>query len=1164
MAPTSTSNCPHCGRALKANAPAGLCPRCLLGTAVRISESYGSNSAPEPAAAPSRHFGDYELLAEIARGGMGVVYRARQTSLNRLVAIKLLLGGEWASTEFVQRFLAEAEAAARLDHPGIVPIYEIGVHEGRHFIAMKFLEGESLAARISRAETRPGPREAATLLAKLARTVHYAHQRGVLHRDLKPANVLLDSKAEPVLTDFGLAKLIERDVQLTQTRAVLGTPAYIAPEMATGRAADATTAADVYGLGAIFYELLAGRPPFSGGTPVEVLRQVVETDPPAPGSIAGRNRPVDHDLDTICLKCLEKVPARRYSSAEALADDLDRWLKGEPILARPTGALERFGKWTRRNPAVAALSIVLTLALVAISAISTVMSVRLSAARGKLAQQAEERRQQIVRLNVSTGNRQAEEDDPLTAALWFAEAARLDAQAGKNDDMHRFRLAAAWRQAPALEHTWFHGAAVVSVAFSPDGSKLLTASRDGTARIRAVASGDDAIPALRHPRPLESAEFSPDGTRMATVCADRAARLWDAHTGEPIGEPIPLERGEHNLAFSPDGKWIAVPLKNGARLFDSSTGRPAGPLLEQHTHVNFVCFSPDGRHLASVGENHTAIVWDVTTGEPAFPIIRHHGALRRAAFSPDGAWLACADDRLAVHVFDVATGKRLPGILQQQGMALDLSFTADGRYLLAAGEDNFARLWEVQRAETKRTLRHRGAVRRARLNSSNDLVLTASRDGTARLWQTINGAPAFAPLREGDGIYAAVFSPDGSRIATGGRNGVARLWRLPAMDGALFAARHQRAISRSAFSPDGSRLLTTSMDGTGRLWDAMTGEPASAPLRHFGTASYGAFLPDGKRFITTSSDGILHVWNSADATEQFSLRHTNGFFTAGYSRNGARLVTVTVDGTARVWDAERGQLLLSTAPGKAMSGWAQFNNDGSWLLTRGREPAWSVLKVATGKSAFPPIPFSGNTSLARFSPDGLRIALLDFGKVSSVRLWDCATTNWLPARMVHATGINTVDWSPNGRVIATTTPDHTVRLWDAGTGRELTPPLHHDGNLYEVSFSPDSRRLVTAAGDATARVWDVATGEALTPPLRHGAWVVQASFSPDGTRIVTSCSDGLARVWDVSEANGTLDELQARAQMLSSHKLDDATALKPLTSVELSNAWQQVRGLRQP
>lgn len=1164
MVPTSTSNCPKCGRVLKANAPAGLCPRCLLGTAVRISETYGAKSAPEPAPAPARQFGDYELLAEIARGGMGVVYRARQTSLNRVVAIKLLLGGEWASAEFVQRFLAEAEAAARLDHPGIVPVYEIGVHEGRHFIAMKFLEGDSLAAKIARPETRPHPREAANLLAKLARTVHYAHQRGVLHRDLKPANVLLDSRAEPVLTDFGLAKLIEHDVQLTQTRAVLGTPAYIAPEMASGRAGDSTTAADVYGLGAIFYELLAGRPPFSGRTPVEVLRRVVETDPPAPSSIADSTQPIDRDLDTICLKCLEKDPARRYGSAEALADDLERWLRGEPIHARPSGALERVGKWARRNPTVAALSVFLVLALVAISVISTVMNVRVSAARGKLAQQAEERRQQIVRLNVATGNRLAEEGDPLTAALWFAEAARLDSQVGQSDDMHRIRLAAAWRHAPALEHTWIHGDAVVSVAFSPDGTRLLTASRDRTVRIRSVTTGEDAVPALEHPRALESAEFSPDGTRVATVCADHAARIWDEATGEPIGAPIRLERGERNLTFSPDGKLIAVPVKNGAQLFDAATGDPVGPLLEHRTHVNFVCFSPDGRYLASAGEDHTAIIWDVATGERAFPIIKHHGALRRAEFSPDGAWLVCADYLLAVHVFEVASGERSPAMLKQRGMALDFNFAAGGSQLLIAAEDNVARVWDIHRGEVRLTLQHRGVVRQARLNRDNDRILTASRDGTARLWQATNGTPLFAPLREGGGIYAAAFSPDGARVATAGRNGVARLWRLPSSDGTLFVARHRRAISNADFSPDGTRLLTTSMDGTGRLWNAATGEPTSAPLRHFGTASYCAFLPDGRRFITTSGDGILHVWNTADATEQFALRHTNGFFSAGYSHDGKRLLTVTVDGTARVWDAAIGQLLLATAPGKAMSGQAQLNHDGTWLLTRGRERAWSVLDVATGQPVFPPIPFSGSGSVARFSPDGRRIALLDFGKVASVRLWDCATTNWLPVQMVHATGISTLDWSPDGKVIATSAGDHAVRLWNAETGRELTPPLRHDGNLYEVSFSPDGRRVVTASGDATARVWDATTGEALTPPLKHGAWVVHASFSPDGNRIVTSCSDGVARVWDVSKASGTLDELLARAQMLSSHGLDDTTSLRPLTNIELSNTWQRVRGLRQP
>src|SRR5437016_3956821 len=358
---TATRLCGKCGAKIFADAPQEFCSACLLETGLRLLDNQDEDATNPPRLPRSGRtarsakmlgdFGDYELLEEIGRGGQGVVYRARQKSLNRTVALKVIGLGHWATEAHLKRFRREAEAAASLEHPCIVPIYEVGERDGSCYFSMKFIEGGQLDEVVRR---EPMPiRRAVELIAKLARTVHYAHEHGILHRDIKPGNILLDAKGEPHLTDFGLARLLETESTVTRTMEVLGTPSYMAPEQAVGNNAAVSGATDVYGLGAVLYQLLTGHPPFAGGTTFETIKLLLDTEPRQPRLW---NPKIDRDLATICLKCLDKDPQRRYSSALTLAEDLDRWLKHEPILARRTGIFARGKKWVRRNPTGALLA----------------------------------------------------------------------------------------------------------------------------------------------------------------------------------------------------------------------------------------------------------------------------------------------------------------------------------------------------------------------------------------------------------------------------------------------------------------------------------------------------------------------------------------------------------------------------------------------------------------------------------------------------------------------------------------------------------------------------------------------------------------------------------------------------------------------------------------
>src|SRR6266480_3576393 len=355
--------CRNCGAKILSDAPQGLCTGCVLEAAIGgFPDAVAGVADRGDANKPQSHkatrgaellgdLGDYELLEEIGRGGQGVVFRARQKSLNRVVALKVIRLGQWASKAHLKRFRLEAEAAARLEHPGIVPIYEVGERDGSCYFSMKLVEGGQLD-EVAKRESM-SIRRAVELIAKVARTVHYAHDHSILHRDIKPGNILLDDKGEPHLTDFGLARLVETESTITRTLELLGTPSYMAPEQAAGNNTQLTSATDVYGLGAVLYRLLTGHPPFVGGTTYETIKLLLDTEPRQPRLW---NPKIDRDLSTICLKCLDKDSQRRYSSALALAEDLERWLKHEPIQARRTGIFTRSQKWVRRNPTSALLA----------------------------------------------------------------------------------------------------------------------------------------------------------------------------------------------------------------------------------------------------------------------------------------------------------------------------------------------------------------------------------------------------------------------------------------------------------------------------------------------------------------------------------------------------------------------------------------------------------------------------------------------------------------------------------------------------------------------------------------------------------------------------------------------------------------------------------------
>jgi WD40 repeat protein/tRNA A-37 threonylcarbamoyl transferase component Bud32 len=622
-------------------------------------------TAPDAGSMPAQIAG-YQILEVLGHGGMGVVYKARQLALNRLVALKMVLAGEHASPQHLARFLVEAETVARLSHPNIVQIHEFGSYDGQPFLALEYIDGGALADRIA---GRPWePRRAAALCEQLARAVDHAHRQGVVHRDLKPGNVLLTAEGTPKVADFGLAKQIEGGSGLTSTGAVLGTPSYMAPEQAGGHAKRVGPATDIYSLGAILYELLTGRPPPVADTSVQLLVKVVTEEVVEPTRLQP-GLPVD--LATICMRCLQKDPARRYRSASDLADDLRRYLQGEPILARPVGEWERFIKWAKRRPAVAASLLASVVILLLGTAVSLYFGLQATQAKTEAIAARNAAQLQTAELLFDRGQSLCEQGEPARGIHWLLASLRqTPASAGDFQRLVLTNLAAWDQQLNSLELLVDHPKSAWCLAFSPDGRTIASGCHDGLVRRWDLATGQPAGEPLRHPAAVGTVTFSPDGKMIIASYGQGGvglAQRWQAATATPVGEPVSSPGGIASLHYSPDGKEIVTASHNGTiQLWDAATGRPSAPpvRLPQARRGMQTAFSPDGRWLlagtAAMNITDPAVLElrEVKDLQKVRFKVPSTGGYYDVAFHPGGRMIVTGDVfESMVRRWDVETGK---------------------------------------------------------------------------------------------------------------------------------------------------------------------------------------------------------------------------------------------------------------------------------------------------------------------------------------------------------------------------------------------------------------------------------------------------------------------------------------------------------------------------
>lgn len=1045
------SLCGECGAEIRAESPQGLCARCLLGFGLAAGGEPGADTvhgtpgqsagvtgpAARGAAAGDGRLRDYELLGEIARGGMGVVYRARQVSLDRIVAVKMILAGRFAGRAQALRFQAEAEAAAKLQHPNIVRVYETGEHEGQPFFSMDYVAGGDLAGLVR--EKPLSPRRAAGLVRTLAEAIHYAHEQGVLHRDLKPSNVLLDAAGRPRITDFGLARRVEQDSLLTVTGQVLGSPSFMPPEQAGAKRGKAGRHSDVYALGGILFFLLTGRPPFVAESVAETLQHVLHSEPLSPRLL---NPGVPPDLATICLKSLEKEPGRRYATAQEQADELGRFLADEPVLARPAGRAERAWRWCRRKPALAGVIGIAGLLLAALGIGTPVALWRISSARLLAEAAARQNRQGLYAADMLDAQRAIEDGDLARARERLAN--HIPGRGGP--DLRAFEWRYLWNLLPGEEvASWSLGGETPRhVTVSADGRWVAAGSRVWE------TSGSNLVHRLRDPG--AALLFAPGGATLL-VTDDAGLRRVDVRTGEAAA--MPTGGRVWAAAFSRSGRWLATGGEGGLQLWDAQTWRQvatAPGLTFTFFTARGLAFTPDERRLlANTGyplrQTGELRVLEVPSLRPEAAAVPANN-LSCFAYSPetdelwsggwDGVLRSWPDGRLQPP--GRVTGQLLTWIA-------DVHFLPGSRLVATAGADRCVRLWEPGGASPVRTLLgHADEIWAMTPAPDGSAVFTVSPDGTVRKWAVSPLHPPGTLLADPHPVFPVGVSADGQRVATLSA-GQLRFWdrkgrgvgefpergpRWPELQGV--PADPLRGRGMVAVAPDFSEVavavpgqpvvLQSLADGRRRIF---AGSQSAEPLV--------AFSPDGKLLATLRGPRHVVLWDVAAAREAAVIGIPN--------ENDGRTPFAFAGRTNLLAVAGKGEVLL-------------------WDLGAHREIRRFRTRVFL--------------SLA-LSADGLALAVGDSG--GRVQLYDTRSGERTGAPLGgHLSSVDVLAFSGDGRTLVTG-GDQRIKLWDLASRREVAS-VRHRGLVIFAAFAANDELLVSADAGLSVRVWSAP--RSLEPP----------------------------------------------------------------------------------